>query len=101
MERREVVVMFMTEAAVLGISATGFGSVVGGVVAWGVDALRWHVPIDAMRAILLSDTLHLVVQPAQLLWASVIFTVITMLASLWPAVRAANLQPVTAMHRVG
>jgi ABC-type lipoprotein release transport system permease subunit len=51
-----------------------------------------------MRSVLMSDTLHLVVESSQLISAILTFTIITMLAALIPATRAANMQPVTAIH---
>lgn len=101
MTRGQVLTMFMLEAAVLGSAATTAGSVLGAIFAQALDAAQITVSVDAIKALLMSDTLHLLVEPANLLGAVLLFTLFTMLAALWPAIRAAHLQPVTAIHRMG
>lgn len=101
MQQRSVLAMFMTEAVVLGIVATALGGVVGTIAALVIDAARWHIPIAALRAILMSDVLHLTVAPAGVLAAIGGFTVVAVVAALWPATKAARMQPVTAIHHVG
>ncbi|MEK7705873.1 MAG: FtsX-like permease family protein [Myxococcota bacterium] len=97
MRRRRVLALFLIEASVLGLVATGAGALVGAAIALAIDAAKIQVPYEAMRFILMSDVLHLAVQPAQLLLAVLAFTGITALAALWPAIRAARLSPVTAI----
>ena len=60
-----------------------------------------HVSVDAVRLILMSDTLHLSVGVQQVLTAVVAFTLISGLSALWPAYRASRLQPVTAIQHIG
>ena len=101
MGRRRILAMFMTEAVLLGFAATTLGSVLGAVIAITVNALSLKVSINAVRMILMSDTVHLSVNVMQIVSAVVAFTAITVLASLWPALRAARMQPITAIHQLG
>jgi putative ABC transport system permease protein len=101
MGRERVLLMFMTEAVLLGLAATTVGALVGAVLAVAIDHAHLRVPVDALQKFLMSDTLHVSVRPAQLLEAIGVFTFITALSALWPALRAARMQPVTAIQRVG
>ncbi|MBC7793709.1 MAG: ABC transporter permease [Clostridia bacterium] len=101
MQKRSVLAMFVTEALVLGLCATTVGGLLGALASVLIDAARWHIPIAALRAILMSDVLHLSVAPLAVLAAVLVFTVVAVLAALWPATRAARMQPVTAIHHAG
>lgn len=100
MQRRQVLGLILAEAGLLGLFATTCGAVLGALVALGVDAAHIAIPIQAVQAILLSDTLHLVVTPTSLLAAVGLLTLLTVLAGILPALRAASLQPVTAIQTV-
>lgn len=97
MQRPQVLAMLLLEALFLGAFATVGGAAVGMVVAAGIDAAHWKVPVDAVRAILLADTLHLVIRPGAVTAAVVALTTLTGLSAVWPAIRAARMPPVTAM----
>lgn len=101
MSRAKVLGMFLLEALVLGAVATGLGAILGAAIARALDWAEIRVPVEAMQAILLSDTLHLVVEPTRVLLSAVGFTLVAGLSALWPALRASRLQPVTAIHHVG
>ena len=101
MSRRRVLEMFLLESVLLGVFATFVGAVVGASVALGLDSAELRIPVVAVQAVLMSDTLHLVVDPMQLAAAVLGFTAVAGLSALWPALRASQMQPVTAMHHVG
>ena len=98
MTRTGVLRLVLLEAAALGVFATTAGAIGGAVVAIGLDSLAVDIPVDAMRAILLSDTLRLSVRLGDLVVAVVVLSGLTVVASAWPALRAAVLPPVTAMR---
>ena len=97
MHRRKVLGLFLFEALLLGVFATTLGACAGAAVALVVDAAQIRIPVQAAQFILLSDTLHLLVRP-QAFFASVAsISCFVVLASLWPALRASRLPPVTAL----
>ena len=98
MTRRGVLLMFVSEALMLGFFATVLGGVLGVAVASGLDAAGVVLPY-MLQAILMSETLHLVIDPGQVVTAVVVFTIITGLAAISPAMRAARMQPVTAIQQ--
>jgi len=97
MRRRMVGALFMTEATLLGLFATTTGAFLGSVLAKGIDLAGIGVPVDAMKMILLSDSIHMSVHPLSVLGAIVVLTGVTALAAVWPAIRASLLQPVKAL----
>ena len=99
MSKFQVLLMFMLEALFLGLFATTLGALAGAAIAFSVDAASIEIPVEALRAILLSDTINLSVKVSQVLIAIISLTIFTGLSALWPALRASRLQPVTAIHK--
>jgi ABC-type lipoprotein release transport system permease subunit len=100
MQRRGVLVMFVTEGFLLGLLSTTFGTLAGVLVSLGLDAARVALPVG-VQFVLLSD--HLVVVPT-LRWALAslgFITAVVTAISILPSVLAARLKPVTAMAHAG
>lgn len=97
MTRSKVLAMFVAEALMLGFFASLLGALLGTLLVNGINAA--HVPLPPMASmLLLSDTLHMNIEVAQILRAIVVFTLVTGLAAISPAIRASRLEPVTAIH---
>lgn len=101
MQRGRILTMFILEAVLLGLFATTVGSFLGAVVAIALNAAKLRLPIEAVRVFLMSETLKLSVQPGQIISAILVFTIITVLSALYPAIKAAKMQPVTAIQHIG
>jgi putative ABC transport system permease protein len=101
MRRRQVLGLFLLEALLLGLMGTLTGGLLGAGLALGLDFARIGISSEAVQIVLLSDVLNLSVTPSQVLWAVGIFTLLTGLSALGPAVRAARMQPVTAIQHTG
>jgi putative ABC transport system permease protein len=101
MTRRQVLTLFLTEALLLGLAGTLVGGLAGAGLAEALDRARIGIDSDAVQMILLSDVLNLSVTPEHVLASMGVFTLLTGLSSLGPAVRAARMQPVTAIHHAG
>jgi ABC-type lipoprotein release transport system permease subunit len=100
MQRGGVLWMFLLESLMLGLFGTAVGAALGVAVAIGLNALHIHVPIS-VQLFLMSDHLHLAIHPGAIVRAMILITVITGIAALYPALRAARLKPVTAMQHFG
>jgi putative ABC transport system permease protein len=100
MSRPKVLILFLLEALLLGLMASGVGATLGAITAIGLDVARIRIPSDAAQSILLSDTLNLSVQPHLLLASVVFLTLLTTAAAAWPSMRAATLRPVKALQHV-
>jgi putative ABC transport system permease protein len=100
MGRRRVLQMILLEAGLLGLTSTALGAGLGALLAYGLDASSIVIPDGAVRYILLSDQLHLLVEPADVFKAIVMFTALTAVAAIGPALRAAKLEPITAINTI-
>ena len=98
MHRREVLLMFLFEALLLGLGSTALGSAIGASAAIALNAAKLTIPSGALQAVLLSDTLHLAVNAGQILQGVFLLTLFVIIASLIPASRSASLEPVKAIH---
>ena len=99
MSKSRVWWLFISEAALLGLITALVGVLCGALVVLTVNALEIRIPVDAVRAILLSDTLNLSLKPDQVFNAVGVMTFFTTLSAMWPAFKAANLQPVEAIQQ--
>jgi putative ABC transport system permease protein len=100
MGRRRVLQMILLEASLLGFASTVLGACLGALFAYGLDASAIVIPDGAVRYILLSDRLHLLVEVGDVVKAIAVFTALTAIAAIGPALRAAKLQPITAIHSI-
>jgi putative ABC transport system permease protein len=100
MHKRQVLLMFMLEALILGFVATVVGALSGALISVLLTAAEIEVPIEAVRAILLSDVLHLKVEPVQTAISILVLTLFTGISALWPALRGARMQPVDALQAI-
>ncbi len=97
MQRHSVGTMFMLEAAVLAVAATLTGTLLATLVAAGINEAHLLVP-KAAQLFLMSETWRLLVDLPTAVRSLVIISVVTTLGAIYPAWRAARLQPVNAMQ---
>ena len=100
MQRGGVLRMFLLECFQLGLLGTIAGALGGAAIAALINAAQIEVPLS-VQLFLMSDKLHLAVHLSTLLKAGFTITLITTLAALYPAYRAARLPPVSAMSHFG
>jgi putative ABC transport system permease protein len=100
MQRNSVRRMFMLESLLLGLGGTLAGALIGSGVAGLLNNSQLSIP-QGMQLFLMSDRLHLDIEPASLIFAIGLITVISVLAAIYPAIRAARLRPVAAMSHFG
>lgn len=98
MGRGGILRLFMVEALALGFVSTTLGATAGMVLTSAVDASNIVVDNDAVRMIVLSDTIHLSAHVGDVVTAVVLFTFLTGLSALLPALQASRVAPVTAMQ---
>ena len=100
MQRRKVLWLFLLEAGLLGVSGAGAGALAAGLLAAGLNALKIPLP-ESAQIFLAQERLHFLLQAGAILRTVLVLAGVTVLASIFPARRAARLKPVTAMHHIG
>ncbi len=100
MQRRKVLWLFMLETLLLGLGGCAAGALAATALAAGVNAAAIHVP-EAVQLFLSQEHLTFRLQAGAAAWDVLLLTAVTVAASLAPALRAARLKPITAMHHIG
>ena len=98
MARGRVLLLFLIEAVILAVVASGAGGLTGAALSGFVDSLAIPVDSDAMRVVLLSDNVHLVPRAVDVFVAVFLLTLVSAAAAFFPSLRAARITPVTAMQ---
>lgn len=100
MQRRKVLWLFMLETALLGFGGCAFGALAAGALAAGLNAAAIRVP-EAVQLFLSQEHLTFRLRLGAAATDVLLLTLVTIAASLAPALRAARLKPITAMHHIG
>lgn len=100
MSRGLVLLLVLTEAFFLGLAASLVGTLVGVALSLAIDAADIRIPVTALEDLFFSSTFRLRVNTGQIFWGAGALTVWVSLCTLWPAIRAARMQPVTAIQRL-
>jgi putative ABC transport system permease protein len=100
MQRSKVLWLFVLETALLGLVGCGSGALLASGIAAALNAAGVALP-EAAQIFLAQETLHFLLAPRAIATNVALFAAITVAASILPALRAARLRPVTAMHHVG
>ena len=94
-EDREIKLIFFVEAAVIGL----VGGVVGSLVAWGIDGLANRLAYRFLLKPQGASYIDFFYLPPYLWLGAILFAVtISILAALYPASRAARIDPVKALR---
>jgi ABC-type lipoprotein release transport system permease subunit len=100
MQRRKVLWLFVLETALLGLLGTTAGAILAVAIALALSSAGIVLP-DAVQVFLSMEELTIVVAPRAIATNVLLLSAITTVAAVVPALRAARLKPVTAMHHVG
>ena len=92
--------MFVVEAASLSVIGSVLGASLGIGITALLNSLQISIPTGA-QLFLMRDTLYLVTDLPTVLLAVAVISALVTLFSLLPAVKAARMRPVTAMHHAG
>jgi len=98
MGRVEILLLFLGEAAALGGLSALLGGGLGALSVWLLNALSLPLSSGSFQAVLMSDELRLQLSPELLFSSLLMITLISTLAALPPAWRAARVQPLIALQ---
>jgi ABC-type lipoprotein release transport system permease subunit len=100
MQRRKVLWLFMLESALLGLFGCASGALGASALAAALNAAAIPVP-EAVQLFLSQEHLTFALHAGAAVSDVLLLTLVTVAASLAPALRAARLKPITAMHHIG
>ena len=100
MQRTKVLWLFLLETLLLGLAGTVGGALVGVALAVAIDLSHLPVP-DSMQMFLMQQHLTMTVVGRAVVVRALFILLVTVLAALLPALRAARLRPITAIHHIG
>ncbi len=93
---RKILSMFLIEGLCLGVLGAVSGGVLGVVLLWGINMAKFAFDFGQQKGIILSASL----QPADLWTVSAIVILVSVIASLQPALRASRMEPIDALRHV-
>ncbi len=100
MQRRKVLWLFVLETVLLGVAGSGGGALVAAGAAGLVNLFGIAIP-ESMQIFIMQERLRFLLQPGPIAAYVAVLSGVTVVAALFPALRAARLRPVTAMHHIG
>ncbi len=93
---RKILSMFLIEGLCLGVLGAISGGVLGVLILWGINMAKFAFDFGQQKGIILSASL----QPADLWTVSAIVILVSVVASLQPALRASRMEPIDALRHV-
>jgi len=101
MSRGKVRLMVVAEAGFLALMASAFGALMASIMVAILNAVQIGVSDPILQFILMSDHLSFRIDPLRVLNAILFISIFASVAALWPAHRAAKIQPGAAMSHAG
>jgi ABC-type lipoprotein release transport system permease subunit len=101
MKGRQVLAMFVLEAAILGVIGIAVGILLGSLGVYYLATQGWHIGDLASMAtaeVAYGETIYAQFAPAEMVQLSIASLAITLLASLYPAWFAARMEPIDALR---
>jgi putative ABC transport system permease protein len=93
---RKILSMFLIEGLCLGVLGAISGGVLGVLILWGINMAKLAFDFGQQKGIILTASL----QPADLWVVSAIVILVSVIASLQPALRASRMEPIDALRHV-
>jgi len=99
MKGRNILSLFMAEASILAVGGIIFGLILGWLVCLYFGKFGISLgDLGVRNGLLLGDKLYAILKVGDALYLTIVAFVVTMVASFYPAILAARLEPVEALH---
>jgi ABC-type lipoprotein release transport system permease subunit len=101
MKARRVMAMFLTEAGLLATGGVIGGLILGGIMVWYFTKYGFYIGNIGLTGILMGERIYSYLTLRDTIMLSLVTYIITLVASLYPALMAARMEPVEALHGTG
>jgi putative ABC transport system permease protein len=98
MKGSRIMAMFFTESCLLGIGGIAIGLVLGGLLVSYATVYGFPLPNLGFTTILLGDAIHAYMNPSDVVSITILTFIVTLLSAIYPAMLAANMEPVQALR---
>lgn len=98
MKARRIMAQFLTEAGLIATVGVIGGLLLGAVVIWYLTVYGIYIGDYGVTGILMGDTIRANLTASDVVSLTLLTYVITLLASLYPAIMASRMEPVEALH---
>ncbi|MBA4385148.1 MAG: ABC transporter permease [Anaerolinea sp.] len=99
MKGRNILSLFMAEASILAVGGIAFGLLLGWLVCLYFGKYGFPLgDLGVRNGMLFGDRLYATLSGGDVIYLTIVAFVVTMVASLYPAILAARLEPVEALH---
>jgi ABC-type lipoprotein release transport system permease subunit len=98
MKSSRIMAMFFAESSLLAVGGIVMGLVLGGLLVAYASTVGFHIGNVGVTGILLGETIYARPSAQDAVTLTVLAFVVTLLAALYPAMLAARMEPVQALH---
>lgn len=98
MQTRQVLILFLIEAIMLGFFSSGIGAIASTIATTMLDSAKIPVPSADLKAFLMSDYLRFSLTSLEVVFAIAVISLLTGLAAAYPAWKASRMNPVSALN---
>jgi len=98
MKGRSIMALFLAEASLLAIGGIAFGVLLGWLICLYFGKFGFFIGNVGTTGLLLGDRIYAILTVSDTINLTIIALIVTLVASLYPAILAARLEPVDALH---
>ena len=98
MKARRIMAQFLTEAGLIATGGVIGGLLLGGLVVWYFTKFGFYIGNYGITGMLIGDTIYAQLTLHDTINLTIVTYVITLIASLYPAIMASRMEPVEALH---
>lgn len=98
MRSRQIMSMFLAESFILAVGGVAMGLLLGGALVAYLSIYGFYIGNFGLTGILVGERIYAYFNPSDAVNLTIIAFIITLLAALYPALLAARMEPVQALH---